>query len=195
MSAQQLTFFWSFNLISISREVAYLLIRKVQVVSYLTKNRNGWIPFHFGRFGFGLSSLIPMNRLTHGPGSEKAPTIWTNHKWNAEYCEGASRLRAFVPETGAKPVGWAYPEQLGLSSTACGLVWGIPFVHVQMGSRSFTELRVCRLWANRRPCSNNVPYTSGTTWNTRSDVLDDETWSWLNNTTASIWFRQCSSLE
>ena len=22
---------------------------------------------------------------------------WTNHKWNAEYCEGASRLRAFVP--------------------------------------------------------------------------------------------------
>ena len=25
---------------------------------------------------------------------------WTNHKWNAEYCENASRLRAFVPETG-----------------------------------------------------------------------------------------------
>ena len=30
---------------------------------------------------------------------------WTNHKWNAEYCEGASRLRAFVPETGARSVG------------------------------------------------------------------------------------------
>ena len=30
---------------------------------------------------------------------------WTNHKWKTEYCEGASRLRAFVPETGARPVG------------------------------------------------------------------------------------------
>ena len=49
---------------------------------------------------------------------------WTNLKWNAEYCEGASRLRAFVPQTGARPVGMAYPEQLGLSSTACGLVLG-----------------------------------------------------------------------
>ena len=30
---------------------------------------------------------------------------WTNHKWNAEYCENASRLRVVVPETGARPVG------------------------------------------------------------------------------------------
>ena len=30
---------------------------------------------------------------------------WTNHKWKMEYCEGASRLRAFVPGTGARPVG------------------------------------------------------------------------------------------
>ena len=30
---------------------------------------------------------------------------WTNHKWKAEYCENVSRLRAFVPETGARPVG------------------------------------------------------------------------------------------
>ena len=49
---------------------------------------------------------------------------WTNLKWKTEYCESASRLRAFVPWTGARPVGWAYPEQLGLSSTACRLVLG-----------------------------------------------------------------------
>ena len=30
---------------------------------------------------------------------------WTNHKWNMEYCENASRLRVFVAETGARPVG------------------------------------------------------------------------------------------
>ena len=30
---------------------------------------------------------------------------WTNNKWKTEYCENASRLRAFVIETGARPVG------------------------------------------------------------------------------------------
>ena len=49
---------------------------------------------------------------------------WTNHKWKTEYCENASRLRAFVSGTSARPVGMSLPEQLGLSSTACGLVLG-----------------------------------------------------------------------
>ena len=35
---------------------------------------------------------------------------WTNHKWNAEYCENASRLRVFVPGTGARPVGMGLPR-------------------------------------------------------------------------------------
>ena len=35
---------------------------------------------------------------------------WTNHKWNVEHCENASRLRAFVPETGARPVGMGLPR-------------------------------------------------------------------------------------
>ena len=30
---------------------------------------------------------------------------WKNRIWNAEYCEGASRLCTFVPRTGAKFVG------------------------------------------------------------------------------------------
>ena len=34
---------------------------------------------------------------------------WTNHKWKMEYCEGASRLRVFVPGTGARPVGMGLP--------------------------------------------------------------------------------------
>ena len=63
---------------------------------------------------------------------------WTNHKWKTEYCENASRLRAFVPETGARPVG------MGLPRAACvkfnRLRTGAS-VHAQTGSRSFTELR------------------------------------------------------
>ena len=35
---------------------------------------------------------------------------WTNYKWNAEYCENASRLCAFVPRTGARPVGMGLPR-------------------------------------------------------------------------------------
>ena len=34
---------------------------------------------------------------------------WTNHKWNTEYCENASRLHAFVPRTNARPVGMGLP--------------------------------------------------------------------------------------
>ena len=37
---------------------------------------------------------------------------WKNYKWNAEYCENASRLCVFVPETGARLVG------MGLSRAA-----------------------------------------------------------------------------
>ena len=37
---------------------------------------------------------------------------WTNHKWKTEYCANASRLRTFVPETGARPGG------MGLSRAA-----------------------------------------------------------------------------
>ena len=35
---------------------------------------------------------------------------WTNYKWKTEYCENVSRLRAFVPETGARPVGMGLPR-------------------------------------------------------------------------------------
>ena len=35
---------------------------------------------------------------------------WTNHKWKTEYCENSSRLRGFVPETGARPVGMGLPR-------------------------------------------------------------------------------------
>ena len=35
---------------------------------------------------------------------------WTNHKWETKYCENVSRLRAFVPETGVRPVGMGLPR-------------------------------------------------------------------------------------
>ena len=35
---------------------------------------------------------------------------WTNYKWKTEYCENASRLCAFVPNTGARSVGMGLPR-------------------------------------------------------------------------------------
>ena len=68
---------------------------------------------------------------------------WTNHKWNAEYCENASRLRAFVPRIGARPVG------MGLSRAAWvklnRLRTGVGRFHSSIhkwGLIFFTELRV-----------------------------------------------------
>ena len=86
------------------------------------------------------------------------------------------------------------PSSLGKAQPPGDWCWAIPFVHAQMGSRSLTELRVWRLWANRRPCSNNVLIHRAPHGERGLTVLDDETWRWLNNTTASIWFRQYSSL-
>ena len=39
---------------------------------------------------------------------------WTNHKWKAEYCENASRLRAFVPQT------WCQAYWDGLTPSSLG---------------------------------------------------------------------------
>ena len=48
---------------------------------------------------------------------------WTNRKWNAEYCENASMLRAFVPGTGARPVemGLPRPAWVKLNSMRTGV--------------------------------------------------------------------------
>ena len=94
---------------------------------------------------------------------------WTNHKWKTEYCEGASRLRAFVPGL----LEWAYPEQLGLSSTACGLVLG-DFIRPCTNGVSLLH-RIASVVPLSKPhiiCYNSVPYASGTKWSTRSDGFE-----------------------
>ena len=39
---------------------------------------------------------------------------WTNHKWKAEYCENTSRLRVFVPRTGARLVSMGLPRAVSV---------------------------------------------------------------------------------
>ena len=48
---------------------------------------------------------VARNLLDKLAGLDIRVSNWTNHKWNAEYCENSSRLRVFISRTGARPVG------------------------------------------------------------------------------------------
>ena len=112
---------------------------------------------------------------------------WTNHKWNTEYCENASRLRAFVPETGARPVGMGLPRaawvKLNCLRTDVGRFhssmhkWGLaPSPNCECGASDQTADHVLTACPIHRAPHGARDLT----------VLDDETRCWLNNTTASI---------
>ena len=113
---------------------------------------------------------------------------WTNHKWKTEYCENASRLRAFVPETGARPVGIGLPRAAWVKLNrlpADRLCWAIPFMHKWgLAPSPNCECGVFEQTADHvlTACSiHRAPHRArGLT------VLDDETRCWLNNITASI---------
>ena len=114
-------------------------------------------------------------------------SAWTNHKSKTEYCKNASRLRAFVPRTGARPVGMGLPRaawvKLNRLRTGVGRFhsfrhkWDLaPSPNCECGASEQTAdhvLTVCPI--------HQAPHGArGLT------VLDDETRCWLNNTTASI---------
>ena len=112
---------------------------------------------------------------------------WTNHKWKTEYFGNASRLRAFVPRTGARPVGMDLPQaawvKLNRLRTAVERFywsmhkWGLtPSPNCEYGTSEQTADHVLTACPIHR-----APHGArGLT------VLDDETRCWLNNITASI---------
>ena len=105
---------------------------------------------------------------------------WTNHKWNAEYCENASRLCVFVPETGARPVEMGLPRaawvKLNCLRTGVGRFhssmhkWGLaPSPNCECGASEQTTDHVLTACPIHR-----APYGArGLT------VLDDQTRCWL----------------
>ena len=112
---------------------------------------------------------------------------WKNHKQNMEYCENASRLRVFVPRTGARPVGMGLPRaalvKLNRLRTGVGRFyssmhkWGLaPSLNCKCGALEQTADHVLTTCSIHR-----APHGArGLT------VSDDETRCWLNNITASI---------
>ena len=112
---------------------------------------------------------------------------WTNHKWKAEYCENSSRLRAFVPGTGARPVGMGLPRAtwvklnrlwIGVGRFYSSMhKWGLaPSLNCECGASEQTADHVLTACPIHRAPHGTRDLT----------VLDDETRCWLNNITASI---------
>ena len=120
---------------------------------------------------------------------------WTNLKWKSEYCENASRLRAFVPETGSRPVGMGLPRAAWLKLNR--LRTGVERFHSSMHKWSIASSPNCECGASDQTADHVLtacPIHRAPHGARGLTVLDDETRCWLNDITASIWFRQCSSL-
>ena len=112
---------------------------------------------------------------------------WTNHKWNAEYCENASRLRVFVPATGARPVG------LSLSRAAWvklnHLRTGVGRFHSSMHKWGLAPSPKCECVACEQTADHAViacPIHWAPHGARGLTILDDETRCWLNKITSSI---------
>ena len=112
---------------------------------------------------------------------------WTNHKWKTEYCENASRLRAFVPRTGARPVEMGLPRAAWVKLNR--LQTGVGRFHSSMHKWGLARSPNCKCGASEQTADHvlkacpihRAPHVArGMT------VLDNETRCCLNNTTASI---------
>ena len=112
---------------------------------------------------------------------------WTNYKWKAEYCESASRLRAFVPGTGARLVGMglAGPAWVKLNR----LRTGVGRFHSSMHKWGLASSTNCGCDVSKQTADHVLtacPIHRAPHGARGLTVLDDETGCWLNNTTASI---------
>ena len=112
---------------------------------------------------------------------------WTNHKWKTEYCENASRLRAFVPETGARPVGMGLPRAAWVKLNH--LRTGVWRFHSSMHKWGLAPSSNCECGASEQTADHVLtacPIHRAPHGARGLTVLDDETRCWLNDITASI---------
>ena len=112
---------------------------------------------------------------------------WINHKWKTDYCEGASRLRVFVPGTGARPVGMGLPRAAWVKLKR--LRTGVRRFHSSMHKWGLAPSPNCECGASEQTADyvlTACPIHRAPHGARDLTVLDDETRCWLNNTTASI---------
>ena len=112
---------------------------------------------------------------------------WTKHKWNADYLESSSRVRAFIPRVSSRPLGMSLPKifwvRLNCLQADVGCFhssmykWGpAPSPNCECGATEQT--------ADHAIFSCLIPHVPRGTKGLQ--VLDDATRCWLKTTTASI---------
>ena len=112
---------------------------------------------------------------------------WTNYKWKTEYCENASRLRAFVPEIGARSVGMGLPRAAWVKLNC--LRTGVGRFHSSMHKWGLAPSPNCECGAFEQTADHVLtacPIHRAPHGARGLMVLDDETRCWLNDITASI---------
>ena len=112
---------------------------------------------------------------------------WTNHKWKTEYYKNASRLCAFVPETGARPVGMGLPRAAWVKLNC--LQTGVGRFHSSMHKWGLAPSPNCKCGASEQTADHVLtacPIHRAPHGARGLTVLNDETRCWLNNITASI---------
>ena len=112
---------------------------------------------------------------------------WQNHKWKTDYCENASSFCAFVPETGARPVGMGLPRAAWVKLNR--LRTGVGEFHSSMHKWDLASSPNCECGASEQTADHVLtacPIHQAPHGARGLTVLDDETRCWLNNTTSSI---------
>ena len=112
---------------------------------------------------------------------------WTNHKWKTEYCENASRLRDFMPETGAGPVKMGLPRATWVMLNRLRI--GVGRFHLSIHKWCLAPSPNFECGASEKTADHVLtacPIHQAPHGARGLTVWDDETQCWLNNTTASI---------
>ena len=112
---------------------------------------------------------------------------WTNHKWKTKYFENTSTLRAFVPGTGAKPVGMGLPRAAWVKFNR--LRTGVGRFHSSMHKWGLAPPPICECGASEQTADHvltTCPIHRAPHGARGVTVSDDETRCWFNNSTVSI---------
>ena len=112
---------------------------------------------------------------------------WTNYKWKTEYCENASRLRVFVPRTGASTVGMGLPRAAWVKLNL--LRTGVGRFHSSMHKWRLAPSPNCECGASEQTADHVLtacPIHRAPHGARGLTVFDDETRCCFNNITASI---------
>ena len=112
------------------------------------------------------------------------PSQWRNYRWNTEYCENTSRLRAFIPRTSAKLAGLSLPRTawVGLNR-----LWtGVGRFHLFMPKWDLAPSPNCKCSASKQT-ADQVLITHLVPHGARGlTALNHKTRCWLNIITARI---------